>query len=118
PKMVLHKDYEMSYDDLVRQVEGVKVAHDPVEEIVSLAFEKGIRNALTVLEKTDNAFIVDEVHRQLIEAIREGAQVADLKEGIPPWHVLHMTLFEISLPATRERDEPQAQLAKLVGMME
>lgn len=118
PKMVLHKEYELSPEDLNHQVEGINLAHDPAEEIIELAFEKGIKNALTVLEKTNNAYLVDEVHRQLIDTIREGAQMSDLKEGVPPWHVLHMTLFEISLPAGKPHTESGAELTRLVGMME
>lgn len=118
PRMVLDKDYELSGEDLVQSVEGVSVAHDKAGEILQLALEKGIRNALTVLEKTGDAYTYDEVHRRLIEHIKNGAAVADLKEGVPPWHVLHMTLFEISLPAQKEKHEAAEQLAKLVGMMQ
>jgi hypothetical protein len=118
PKMVLDPSYELSQEEISHSVEGVSVAHDKVDEILQLAFDKGIKNALTVLEKTGDAYTYDEVHRKLIEHIKSGAEVADLKGGVPPWHILHMTLFEIALPAMKEKKEAVEQLAKLVGMME
>jgi hypothetical protein len=118
PKMVLHKDYQLSPEELISSVEGISVAQNQAEEILHIAAEKGIKNALSILEKTGNAFITDEVHRKLIEQIKGGYQMGDLREGVPPWQVLHMTLFEIALPAEKEKHESQEQLAKLVGMMQ
>jgi hypothetical protein len=118
PKMVLDPSYELTGEALVQSIETVNVAADPVEEVMQLAYEKGIRNALTVLEKVTNAYVIDEVHRQLIEHIKAGAQVADLKEGVPPWHVLHMTLYEVTLPAQKTPDGKELQLAELVGTMQ
>lgn len=118
PKMVLHKDYEFSAEQLAHSAEHLSTAHNPVEEILAIAFDKGIKNALSILEKTGDAFTIDEVHKQLIEQIRAGAQVGDLKEGVPPWHILHMTLFELSLPAENNKGQAEEQLTKLIGMME
>lgn len=118
PKMVLDPSYALSQEEITHSVEGISVAHNKVEEILQLAAEKGIKNALTILEKTGDAYTYDEVHRKLIERIRSGATIADLKEGVPPWQVLHMTLFEISLPADHGKDESAEQLATLVGMMQ
>jgi len=118
PKMVLDPNYELKDRSLVESIETVKTASNPVEEVMQIAFEKGIRNALSVLEKINNAYVIDEVHRRLVEYIHSGAQIADLKEGVPPWHVLHMTLFEVTLPAQKTADGKEYQLAELVGIME
>lgn len=118
PKMILHPDYELRGEELAKSIETVEVAIDPVEEILQLASEKGVRNALTVLDKVNNAFVIDEVHRQLIEQIKNGVQVSDLKEGVPPWHVLHMTLYEVTMPAQTKEGEQGTGLADLVGKME
>lgn len=118
PKNILHPEYELQGRALAESVGAVETSHDPVEEVMQIALEKGIKNALTVLEKTDNAYVIDEVHRRLIEHIKTGAEVADLKEGVPPWHVLHMTLYEVALPAQKAVDGRELQLAELVGMME
>lgn len=118
PKMVLDPEYELQGQALQESVNSVEVAHDPVEEILQLAQEKGIRNALSVLEKVDNAYTIDEVHRRLIELIHSGAKIADMAEGVPPWHVLHMTLYEVTLPAQKSPDGRVYELAELVGMMQ
>lgn len=118
PQTVLNPEYELQGQELAEKVETVKTAGDPIEEILQIAGEKGIRNALTVLENTENPYTVDEVHRRLIEQIRGGAQIADLKEGVPPWHVLHMTLFEVTMPAPKTADGSSHQFSDLVGMMQ
>lgn len=118
PKMVLDPEYELKGKELAESVETVDTASDPVEEIMQLALDKGVRNALTVLDKTTNAYVIDEVHRKLVEHISTGAQVSDLKEGVPPWHVLHMTLYEVTLPAHVDSDGRESALSELVGTME
>ncbi len=118
PKMVLDKEYQLTDEQLRQSVEMVSLSHHPAEDIMQLAFEKGIKNALTVLESFSDPYVVDEVHRRLIEEIRSGAQIADLKEGMPAWHVLHMTLYEVTLPGQKNTDNPVGQTAELVGMME
>ncbi len=118
PNTVLEKDHQLKPDELARRVEQVDSAREPVEEIVQIAIERGVHNALTVLEKTKNAFMTDEVHRRLIEHVKSGATVQNLKEGVPPWQVLHMTLFEVSLPEVNEQKGKSYQLSELVSMME
>lgn len=118
PKVILNPEYELKGKELADSVEMVATANDPVEEVMQIAVEQGIRNALSVLDKTTNAYVIDEVHRRLIEHIQSGVQIADLKEGVPPWHVLHMTLYEVTLPARSTAGGKEFQLGELVGMME
>jgi hypothetical protein len=118
PKLILDKNYQIGDEQLRHSTELIAVSHDPVEDIMQLVAEKGIRNALSVLESTQNAFVVDEVHRKLIEYIRGGAQFADLKEGLPAWHLLHMTLYEITLPARKNTEDAAKDFTRLIGMME
>jgi hypothetical protein len=118
PQRILHPEYELEEQSLHESIKLVETAGDPIEEILQLALDKGIKNALTVLDKTDNAYIVDEVHRRLVEQIKSGASIADLKEGVPPWHVLHMSLYEVTLPAVKASDGSVRSLSELVGMMQ
>lgn len=118
PKMILDREHALDEPAVAASVEQAFIAHDPVREIIELAQEKGIRNALSVLEKMDNAYIVDEVHRQLIEAIRGGVSIQDLREDVPPWQLLSMTLYEVTLPEVKGKDGHEYQLTELVGMME
>ena len=118
PKMVLDPSYELQEHEVRQHAETVEISHDPVDEIVTLAYEKGIKNALTVLERTESPYVIDEVHRRLVEDIRAGAEVAGLKEGLPPWQIMHMTLFEVTLPASVSQAAEAKQLGELIGMME
>ncbi len=118
PKMILSPEHRLDDVAFASSVEQVSVATDPVEEIFALALEKGVRNALSVLEKIDNAYVVDEVHRRLIEHIKAGVNIQDLKEGMSAWHLLHMTLYELTLPENKSADGREYQLAELIGMME
>ncbi|MCB9810855.1 MAG: type IV secretion system DNA-binding domain-containing protein [Candidatus Nomurabacteria bacterium] len=118
PRSVLDPKHKFAEADVAVASEQVALAADPVEEIVHIALEKGIRNALSVLEKTDNAYIIDQVHRRLVEQIRSGVNIQDIKEGMPTWHLLHMTLYELTLPETKAADGREYQLSELIGMME
>lgn len=118
PKMVLHSDYELKDEELAQSIESISTAHDPVEDLIHLAREKGIRNALTVLEKTNSAFVIDEVHRRLIEDIKNGVEYATLKEGVPPWEVLHMTLYEVVFPAHAAKEGGERTLDDLTKSMQ
>ncbi len=118
PQVILSREHGFDEHGLAASVEQASRAHDPVGEILLIAQEKGIRNALSVLEKLNNAYVVDEVHRQLIEQIRSGVALQDLKEDVPPWHMLSLTLYEVTLPEVKSKDGREYQLAELVGMME
>ena len=118
PKMVLDKEYALSEEAVKQSAEAISASHDPVQDILQIAYEKGIRNALSVLEQTNNTYVIDEVHRQLIEQIRSGAKIGDLKEGLPPWHILHMTLYEVTLPSQKNPEEGTQQVVQLMGIME
>ncbi len=118
PQVILAKDHVMDTPTLAASVELAKQASDPVAEVLQIAIEKGVRNALSVLEKMDNAYVVDEAHRQLIEHIRGGVKLQDLKEDVPPWHMLSMTLYEVTLPELKGATDREYQITELVGMME
>ena len=118
PKVILNPDHAMDDHALAAQHEAVITSHSPAEHIVEVAFASGIRNALSLLEKVQNPYVIDEVHRQLIEHIRQGKTTQDLKEGVPPWQIVHMTLFEVTLPELKGANDKEYQLADLVGMME
>lgn len=103
--LILEKKHALTPQSLSESYHAIDTATHKVEEIVTLAHEKGIRNALAVLEKLQDAFLTDEVHRVFIEMIQSEKQFADIEKDKPLWNVLHMTLFEVSLPRhpTREK---------------
>ncbi len=118
PRVVLTGERIIAGHELSSLQNHIETTHTPLEDILVIAEEKGIRNALSVLEKVDNPHLIDEVHRALIEKIKHGFTTADLREGVPPWQILHMTLFEVTLPELKTAQDKEYQLADLVGMME
>ncbi len=98
PSVVLESQHILPKHDIAESHQYIETATDKVEELMLLAQEKGIRNALSVLEKLNNPFIADEVHRQMVLLVRSEHKIADLEKDKPLWKLLHMTLFEVSLP--------------------
>ena len=117
PEAVLKKSAVMDTHTLHGLSEHISTATEKVDEVMRVVKEQGIKNALTLLEKVGDAHVTDEVHRRLVEIIKTGVRVAELKEGIPPWHVLHMTLFEVALPEQKEESEKR-ELAQIFSAME
>ena len=118
PRTVLDPTYEINSADMAEAVMAVETAHNSVEEIMHIVAEKGIKNGLSVLGQTNDPHTIDEVHRRLVEQISSGVRPADLKEGVPPWHVLHMTLFEVTLPSQKSVDGTIQNFTELVAKME
>ena len=118
PNTVLTKEAQLDQAELVGQVEMIDEAIDPAEEIVALAAEKGIHTALQAIEKSNSPYLTDDVHRRLIELIKSGVQLQDMKEGAPLWQLLHMTLYEVTLPELVTADRERYHLTELVAIME
>lgn len=116
PKMVLDKGYHKSIDEYVASAAQVEGAFDRVEETLQIAFDRGIHHALSVIEDRNDAYLADEVHRRLIEYIHQGRKVQGLREGVPPWRILHMTLFEVTLPDAQ--GEAGGNLSELLARMQ
>ena len=82
--------------------------------------EKGIKNALHVLEKLRDPHIADDFHRYLVRYIAAGITAPGLDEKAPRFQALHMTLYEIALPGPKSA-EPNARaktLKELISAME
>lgn len=120
---VLAKEYEIAPAD----VRTLALNLDPddtdetIDELRGIMEEKGIRNALSVLEKMNSPHITDDFHRFLVQYIAAGMPVAGFSERAPEWKALHMTLYEVALPEPGA-EEPQGGRAKtlkeLISAME
>lgn len=118
PEVVLPKERRLDSTILAASLEQTAASNDPAADIVEIALSEGIHNALTVLEKHNDPHLTDDVHRRFIEIIKSGRQVQNLKENVPPWHILHMTLFEVTLPKLRNESQREYQISEVVAMME
>ena len=117
PEMILHAEHALPKHALAESHQHLEVTTHKVEELMRIALEKGVRNALSVLEKLHDPFLTDEMHRALVSHLRIERKIADLDERGPLWKVLTMTLFEVSLPRNPV-DTHEANLKSLFSGME
>ncbi|MBU6490544.1 DUF87 domain-containing protein [Patescibacteria group bacterium] len=82
--------------------------------------ERGIKNALMVLEKLHNPHITDDFHRYLVRYVAAGLPLTGANENGPRFQALHMTLYEIALPGPKneESNARTKTLKELVSAME
>ncbi len=93
---------------------------DTMSELHKIMEERGIKNALAVVEKLNNPHIDDDFHRFLVRYVAAGMPVKGLSEDAPRFKALHMTLYEVSLPDAKnnEQDSREKTLKELVSAME
>ena len=118
PEEVLSPDFQMKESE----VEAVVLNLEPEEhdarmaELLGLLQEKGIKNAMSVVQKMNNPHLEDDFHRFLIQYLKEGFAIDGLKEKGRLWKALKMTLYEIALP--KKNDEVKSSLKELISSME
>ncbi len=119
PHEVLHPKYSIKeHEAKTITLELSPEPHDrQLERFIGIIQEKGIKNALTIVEKLNNPHLLDDFHRVLVQLIASGYTIADLTNKSELWKPLHMTLFEVSLPETSEEDKKK-QLKELISGME
>lgn len=93
--------------------------HDSVmEELLGFVLTKGIKNTLEIVIDMNNPHIDDDFHRILVQYLKTGELIKDLKEGSAIFKSLHMTLFEITLPTPRDEADKNKSFKDFIGAME
>jgi len=117
PQKVLDPAYEMKIDEIEAKVLHFSTEHEKaVDEVIDIMEAKGIKNALSVVEKL-SPHIGDDFHRFLIQYLIEIGSVPGLKEGTQLFRALRMKLFQIALPRVNP-DGEERKFAELVSGME
>lgn len=94
-------------------------AHDKnMEEYWTLMNKNGIYNTLNIIKNTGNPHIEDDFHRFLVEYIKAGMTIANLKEQDPVDKSIKQTLYQVSLPDFKQKDTAQKPLKELLSVME
>ncbi len=91
-----------------------------INSLRSTMEEKGIKNALSVLEKMRNPQVADDFHRYLVRYVASGMQPRGADEKAPRFQALKMTLYEIVLPGPKaeEQGSRAKTLKELISAME
>jgi hypothetical protein len=87
-----------------------------LEEMMRTAENKGVLHVLQILEKMKGWRFEDDFHDYLVSHVAKGIPVRGVKLGSPEYRAVHMTLFEIILPRTKE--EGNSSLSELILSME
>src|SRR3989344_4030094 len=94
-----------------------EVIQEPKIHFLERMKTEGVKKTLALLEKENNPQLTDAVHDALVEELRAGILVPDLKEGTTHWEALHMSLFEISIARTQGDNAEKASLKDDIRVM-
>ncbi len=118
-KQVLDNNYSLKEEE--KEAIILKISpeeHDKqVSSLVLLAKEKGIKNALSVVEKMNNFHITDDFHRFLSEYLREGFTISGLDTKDKIGKSLKMALYEVLIPESTDTS-PEKSLKEIISGME
>ncbi|MEK9185430.1 MAG: hypothetical protein AAB863_01515, partial [Patescibacteria group bacterium] len=130
---VLHKDFAIKEEEIENTTskiqEQIKLnltpeEHDKtIEELARLAKEKGIRNALSVVEKLGDFHITDDFHRYMAEYLKEipekSSNFFDIKKKDRLYKGLNMALFEVVVAEENQKESGREKtLKELISSME
>ncbi len=118
---VLHKDHVLKQNEVKEIVlELTPEEHDSkMAELINILQEKGVLNALSVVDAMKNSHVSDDFHRFLVQYIKAGFSVSDKNEKSPIFKALKMTLFEVSLPAAKKDETGKTKnLKEIISKME
>ncbi len=119
---VLQQEYAMGEYESAGVALGLESEeHDKqVDQLLVLAQERGVKNALKVAQKIGNPHIEDDLHRVLVQYIAEGMPTSGLRNTGETWQAMHMTLYEVSISSSKNKEESDQakELEQLLGAME
>ncbi|MFA5996975.1 MAG: DUF87 domain-containing protein [Candidatus Paceibacterota bacterium] len=115
---VLDKSYQMKVNELETNVVKLGVEHkEAIDQLLQIMNTKGIKNALSILEKLGNPHIEDDFHRMLVQLLIETGDVPGIMKEKEIARALKMRLYEVTLPPIDPKGEKR-EVAQLVSGME
>ncbi|MDB5244393.1 MAG: hypothetical protein JWN18_263 [Parcubacteria group bacterium] len=125
PLEVLAKEYQSTEKTIDTQAEAILKelnlggTEEAVKKLQAVMEEKGVKNALSVMEKLHDPHVADDFHQYLVRHIAAGILVPGIDEKAPRFQALHMTLYEIALPEPKHEEGGRTKtLKELVSGME
>jgi hypothetical protein len=119
PTQVLHPEFKTSPHAIAElALDLAPEEHDTkISELIGILNEKGVKAALAIIDAMNDPHLEDDFHRFLIQYIKKGYTVPDIKPKSAFFKSLAMTLYEVSLPDSSEADKNKG-LKELVSSME
>lgn len=123
---VLAPEYAMNRHDLNNAAQQILLSLDlgkneqAIADLTRTMEQKGIKNALGVLERLKNPLLDDQFHDYLVRYIAAGLPAPGIEEKMPRFKALHMTLYEVSLPEPKAEEgmAREKPLKELISAME
>ncbi len=110
PAEMLASQYRISEETKVSEAGAILAelnlggSEAAIKSLQSIMEEKGIKNALAVLEKLGDPHVADDFHRYLVRYIAAGLTAPGIDEKAPRFKALKMTLYEIALPEPKSAE--------------
>lgn len=122
PKDVLDDTFALAKADLDSLVLNLAPErHDKkIEELLAILNEKGIKNAMSVLNGFNDPHLEDDFHRFLVQYIKHGHDAKGVNISNEEFRGLGMTLYEVVLPedASGIDKDKSKPLKELISSME
>ena len=117
PQISLGADYRLpakEQESLVAKILNLTPeSHDKkIEELLAIAEERGVLNAVSIVRGLKNPHLEDDLHRALIQFYIRG-DVSKQKIKKPMSQALNMVLYEISLPREKEEDKKEKKFQRI-----
>jgi len=99
PEEVVSDDFMMTVNEIEETIIHLSPEHDKqIDELALLIEQKGIKNAISVVQKMGNAHLEDDFHRFLVQYLARSGEVSGLRESSTLFKALDMKLYEVALP--------------------
>lgn len=126
PEAVLAGEYRISEETKRAEADAVLAelslggGEAAVRKLAGIMEEKGIKNALAVMETLGDPRAVDDFHRYLVSYVSAGLSPTGIDEKTPRFRALNMALYEIALPSSAGAEESgrAKPLKELISKME
>ncbi|OGG39840.1 hypothetical protein A2118_00255, partial [Candidatus Kaiserbacteria bacterium GWA2_50_9] len=111
PETVLAPEYQMSEATKTSEADAILAelnlggSEAAIKSLLQTMTEKGIKNALSVMEKLGDPHVTDDFHRYLVRYVAAGLTPLDIDEKAPRFQALKMTLYEIALPEPKSAEQ-------------
>lgn len=123
---VLAPEYKMERGELGSETEKILKAlslgsyEAGVRSLAQTVETRGIKNALSAMERLNDPHLEDDFHRYLVRSLASGIPIHGFEEKTPRFKALRMALYEVVLPAPKSEDSsnPSRPLKELVSSME
>ncbi len=121
PKEVLTETFAIAEHDIESIVlDLAPEQHDKkMSEIFDIFYDRGIKNAMSILTSMKDPHLEDDFHRFLVQYVKKGYDTKDLDTSSKEFQGINMTLYEVVLPEENEsKSEKSKNLKELISGME